>query len=155
MKLTFQKPYRSIKGEVSTSDLNDFIVLSGPNGSGKSQLLEAIADGSIRVDDIAMTDGAVRLFSINQLVAPAESAQATNSLTSSWASLKAKTQQESAEISAAHEKQPLDVDAFDSELAKRLEQNQGVLAGLTETLVDLAGKRLVDFTDLDFQRYTP
>jgi ABC-type branched-subunit amino acid transport system ATPase component len=51
MKLTFIRPYKSIK-TLSTIELPDFVVLTGINGSGKTHLLEAIANGDIQIDDI-------------------------------------------------------------------------------------------------------
>jgi energy-coupling factor transporter ATP-binding protein EcfA2 len=155
MRLTFQKPFRSITGDVTTDELGNFIVISGPNGSGKSQLLEAIADGSLRVDDITeVNHQTIRLFSINQLVAPAEGAQATNSLASSWASFKGLVDQVTAEIRASGHQ--LDDAAVESQLVTRLVQQHGVLTqpGL-EAMIKKAGKPLGDFTEWDFQRHAP
>jgi len=157
LKLTIQKKFRSIIGDVSAEELNDFVVISGPNGSGKSQLLEAIANGSIQVDDITqVNDDTIRLFALSQLVVPGEGAQATNSLTSSWVSFKNLVEQVSTNIRNEHEHSPLGAEAFAEELAMRLVNNNNVLteSGLRD-LIARVGKPLDDFSELDFQRHAP
>jgi ABC-type uncharacterized transport system ATPase component len=157
LKLTFQKKFRSIIDDVSVEELNDFVVISGPNGSGKSQLLEAIANGSIQVDDITQVDSdTIRLFALSQLVIPGEGAQATNSLTSSWVSFKNLVEQVGTNIRSEHEHSPLGPEAFAEELARRLVNGHGVLteAGLRD-LITRVGKPLDEFSEWDFQRHAP
>jgi energy-coupling factor transporter ATP-binding protein EcfA2 len=157
LKLTFQKTFRSITGDVSAEELNDFVVISGPNGSGKSQLLEAIANGSIQVDDITQVNSdTIRLFALSQLVVPGEGARATNSLTSSWVSFKNLVEQVSTNIRNEHEHNPLGTEAFAEELAGRLVNGNGVLteSGLRD-LIARVGKPLHEFSELDFQRHAP
>lgn len=70
MQLVFKNPYKSIKAPLNI-ELNDFTVLTGVNGSGKSHLLEAIENGSIRVDGITLNNNdpnQVRLFDWSNLV---------------------------------------------------------------------------------------
>lgn len=74
MQLVFKKPYKSIKALLNI-ELNDFTVLTGVNGSGKSHLLEAIKNGSIRVEGITLNNNAnnnylnqIRLFDWSNLV---------------------------------------------------------------------------------------
>ncbi|CAD5984007.1 AAA family ATPase [Planktothrix agardhii 1029] len=69
MKLTFVKPHKSITSLPST-ELSDFAVITGVNGAGKTHLVEAIDNGSIQVDDIAINNQTrpIRLFNWLNLV---------------------------------------------------------------------------------------
>jgi|GEM_PF-2718907 len=68
MKLTFHTAYKSVKA-LPEITLPDFVVLTGVNGSGKTHLLEAIDNGSIQIDDIAITQPKpIRLFNWANLI---------------------------------------------------------------------------------------
>ena len=69
MKLTFVKPYKSITSLPST-ELSDFVVLTGVNGAGKTHLVEAVENGSVQIDDIALNNQTkpIRLFNWSNLV---------------------------------------------------------------------------------------
>ncbi len=51
MKLSFVREHLSVK-EFSSTELNDFSIITGLNGSGKTQFLKAIEQGDIKVDSI-------------------------------------------------------------------------------------------------------
>ena len=51
LEIKFQSPHKSIK-QLDPITLPDFTVLTGVNGSGKTHFLEAIKEGSLRVDGI-------------------------------------------------------------------------------------------------------
>lgn len=55
MKLSFLKIHKSIASFPET-ELPNFVVLTGVNGAGKSHLLEAIENGSMQIDDIAVNN---------------------------------------------------------------------------------------------------
>ncbi|MEL7406424.1 MAG: ATP-binding protein, partial [Cyanobacteria bacterium J06558_2] len=67
MKLALQKSHKSIR-LLQDVELNDFTVLTGVNGAGKSHLLEAIENGSIKVDGIASGGNLIRRFDWSNLV---------------------------------------------------------------------------------------
>lgn len=73
ISLHFSKPHKAILALPKT-DLPDFAVVTGVNGSGKSQLLEAIKNGSIKIDGIQPNDADIRLFSWATLVPGSSSA---------------------------------------------------------------------------------
>lgn len=158
MRLTYNnKPYRSIDAPVAAEDLNDFVVITGPNGSGKSQLLEAIANESLIVDDITnVTPERVRLYSINQLLVPGDGPHATNSLAASWQQFKNAVDGIVENIQNEHPLTPLEPADFETELRRRLVENNNILTnnGL-ETLSALVGKRVSEFTQWDFQKHAP
>jgi ABC-type cobalamin/Fe3+-siderophores transport system ATPase subunit len=69
MRLTLHQVYKSIK-TLPAIELPDFVVLTGVNGAGKTHLLEAIANGSIQIDDVAV-DGnnrQIRRFDWSNLI---------------------------------------------------------------------------------------
>lgn len=84
LKLLFARPFLSIADSVSEEELADFIVLSGPNGAGKSHLLQAIKDGSLPIEGMSQPPNYVRMFSITELIPPAESAASTASIPDSY-----------------------------------------------------------------------
>lgn len=55
MKLSFLKIHKSI-ASFPEIELPNFVVLTGVNGAGKSHLLEAIENGSMQIDDIAVNN---------------------------------------------------------------------------------------------------
>lgn len=69
MRLTFRQAYKSIT-TLPAIELPEFVVLTGVNGAGKTHLLEAIANGSIRIDDITTDNNnrQIRLFNWSNLV---------------------------------------------------------------------------------------
>ncbi|MBD1935724.1 AAA family ATPase [Microcoleus sp. FACHB-68] len=69
MKLTFVRPYKSITSFPET-ELADFIILTGVNGAGKTHLIEAIENGSIQIDNIALNNQTrpIRLYNWTNLV---------------------------------------------------------------------------------------
>lgn len=67
MKLIFNKKYKSIDS-FPTTELPDFTVITGLNGSGKTHLLEALENGSIKIDEIDAKNDEIRLFNWFTLV---------------------------------------------------------------------------------------
>lgn len=51
MKLSFVKKHKSIS-KLNSIDLGDFAVITGLNGAGKTHLLQAIENGSVKVEEI-------------------------------------------------------------------------------------------------------
>jgi energy-coupling factor transporter ATP-binding protein EcfA2 len=155
MKLAYNKPFRSIVAPVTAEELNDFVVVTGPNGSGKSQLLEAIASGSLTVDDVTtVIPENVRLYSINQLLVPNDGPLATNSLAASWQQFKTTVDNVAQQI---HTERPaLDADVFEAQLRSRLVENNNVLTSVAlDDLAQAVGKRVSEFTQWDFQNHAP
>ena len=68
MKLSFLKIYKSIDS-LPDIELPDFVVLTGVNGAGKSHLLEAIENGSMQINKIAVNNQTqpIRRFSWTNL----------------------------------------------------------------------------------------
>jgi predicted ATP-binding protein involved in virulence len=69
MKLSVRRSYKSITS-LPIIDLPDFVVLTGLNGTGKSHLLEAIENGSVQIDNIALVSGSkpIRRFDWTNLI---------------------------------------------------------------------------------------
>lgn len=70
MKLSLVRPYKSLRA-FDSIDLPDFTVITGTNGAGKSQLLNALFDGAIAVEDVAHNpqhNRLIRLFDASTLV---------------------------------------------------------------------------------------
>lgn len=69
MKLTFVKPHKSITS-LPNVELSDFVVLTGVNGAGKTHLVEAVENGSVKIDSIALNNQTrpIRLFNWSNLV---------------------------------------------------------------------------------------
>lgn len=69
MKLSFLKIHKSITS-FPELELPDFVVLTGVNGAGKSHLLEAIENGSMRIDDIEVNNQTrpIRRFDWSNLI---------------------------------------------------------------------------------------
>lgn len=69
MRLSFLRIYKSITSFPET-ELPNFVVLTGVNGAGKSHLLEAIENGSMRIDDIVVNDQtrSIRRFDWKNLI---------------------------------------------------------------------------------------
>ena len=67
MKLTFQKPHRSIKNFPET-ELPKFTVITGVNGAGKTHLLKAIGDGDISTDIAPNPKQEIKFFYWGSLV---------------------------------------------------------------------------------------
>lgn len=157
MRLTYNKPFRSIDKAITTEDLNDFVVITGPNGSGKSQLLEAIAGGFLTVDGIPIAPPEnVKLYSINQLLVPNDGPLATNSLAASWQQFKTTVDTVVEQIRSERRAAPLDSAAFEAELKGRLVENNNVLTiTALDELAQTVGKPIAEFTQWDFQNHAP
>jgi energy-coupling factor transporter ATP-binding protein EcfA2 len=67
MKLTFQKPHRSIKNFPET-ELPKFTLITGVNGAGKTHLLKAIGDGDISTDIAPNPKQEIKFFYWGSLV---------------------------------------------------------------------------------------
>lgn len=156
MELRYKSAYRSIDGEVAKEPLEDFVVITGPNGSGKSQLLEAIANESIVVNEITnVTPERVRLYSINQLLVPSDGPQATNSLAASWQQFKNTVDNVGESIRNDNRHTPLDANAFETELRRRLVQSNILTDKALDSLAEAVGKSISEFSQWDFQNHAP
>lgn len=67
MKLTFQKPHRSIK-DFPEIELPKFTLITGVNGAGKTHLLKAIGDGDISTDIAPNLKQEIKFFDWSSLV---------------------------------------------------------------------------------------
>jgi ABC-type uncharacterized transport system ATPase component len=82
MKLSFLKSFKSIKS-FPEIELPDFVVLTGVNGAGKSHLLEAIENGSMRINDIVVDPQTrpIRRFDFTNLIPQDTAAFAPSQIT--------------------------------------------------------------------------
>lgn len=80
MRLIYNRPSGTINGAVTLDDLPSFVVISGPNGAGKSNLLTALSEGAMRLEDSpevppGYPNPGVRQFRLAELVPFADGAQ--------------------------------------------------------------------------------
>jgi ABC-type uncharacterized transport system ATPase component len=158
MKLNFVGHYKSIGEAPGTSvDVADFIVLSGPNGSGKSNLLEAIFTGAITIDGLNITDQdrpqQIRFFRLGELLVQVGQTRPANEVRDAWTNLHNAAQMVSVNMSARS--MTMTDDERESQLHYSLIQEHGFTSNMLDWLVELAGKRLIEFTQDDFRRHSP
>lgn len=92
LNLKFIKPHNSIKS-FEDCELPDFSIITGVNGSGKTHLLEAIANGNIKIAEFIKNQ--VRLYntanfqaSIEEASTPASAYQARDQISKQYIQLR-------------------------------------------------------------------
>ena len=160
VQLIFVSPFNSIRGPVTDLAVADFVVLSGPNGSGKSNLLQAIHLGHIQVEGVSVggpVQQHVRLFALAELVAAAEGAQAASAFRDRWIGLK-QTIDSSVQMfinSNPSLRQPENAEQLEQQVSESLAASQAVTRAQLDRMVEASGKRVTQFEDEDYRRYTP
>ena len=157
MRLTLTGQYRSLTDSPISEELADFVVLTGPNGSGKSNLLEAIAQGAVRIEDLNIADNErhkeIRHFPLGQLLVEAGGRQA-GQIQESWYNIHnflAQIRNEYDQQVASNQLPPSGAEQKSQWIRSRLISGYGQSDSVINELESRAGKSISEFTQTDLR----
>ncbi|MGI8720761.1 MAG: AAA family ATPase [Geodermatophilaceae bacterium] len=155
MRLQIRQSYKSLKpGDAEGVDLPRFTVLTGQNGAGKSNLLEAINEGYVYVEDIEpVQQGDIRLFQLGELLVVAEGSMTAANYKEPWAGLFNSVQ--GWKTQAQGQEGLEESDALNTWILQQAMSSRSLTRAAAERMRAETGKTLQDMTADDFRKYGP
>lgn len=158
MYLHYQRPLNSIREPVTHVPISDFVVLTGPNGAGKSNLLQAISERAITVDEVpevfASGQSTIRQFRLSELVTQAEGPQSPAAYRERWVQL-SETVRNLVEQLRSPYSGALEGEALEGAVQSALVAQLQISPLALDRFLESTGKKLIELDISDFRKFAP